>query len=251
MPDTEFADHWDTRSRKYDSIEWVHNPTLLEQMVRICQPETDTRVLDVGTGTGAVAMALSPHVKEVLGIDISPGMLDLAQNNMCANTTFRYGDVRDIPVRNATYDLVTARNVFHNILSAADRLQAVSECLRVLRLGGRFVLTEGIPRRPELKPEFTNIFALKENRVVFLSEDLRDLLATAGFQEVVAYEIEDPNFDLLNWLDNDPYVSEANKQAIVKLHIDASEEFRRAYNVRSQNGTVLIDTSVAFVVGTR
>jgi SAM-dependent methyltransferase len=137
------------------------------------------------------------------------------------------------------------------ILVTEDRLRAALECHRVLRPGGRFVISEGIPRRPELKDEFAKIFEPKEERVVFLSKDIRDLLSAAGFRQVEVHELEDPDFDLHNWLDNDPYVSDAKRREIIQLHTEGSEEFRCAYNVRSHNGRVLIDTSVAFLVGTK
>src|SRR3989338_2288229 len=69
---------WAVRAKKYERLEWVNKPTYLGAFLAAgCFRKTD-RVLDVGTGTGIIAHSLSPHVKEVIGIDISEEMLKKA-----------------------------------------------------------------------------------------------------------------------------------------------------------------------------
>ncbi len=243
--------HWAQRAPTYNRLKWVANRRLLAQLVSYADLQPHHTVLDAGTGTGVVALGMAPHVRAVYGIDFCPEMLRRANLNSHQNVVFQVGDIRSIPFGSNTFDRVTARNVFHNILPEEDRVQAARECQRVLVPGGKFILSEGIPRVEELKEEFASIFALKEERIVFTSGDLSGLLRAAGFGQVEAHEEADPDFDVNNWLDNDGTLSEDRKQRIINLHTQGSQLFQRIYNVRSMDGRVLIDTTAAYVIGTK
>src|SRR5690349_6521822 len=52
----------------------------------------DERALDVGTGAGALALALAPLVREVVGVDPVPELLELARDRSLPNTEFVEGD---------------------------------------------------------------------------------------------------------------------------------------------------------------
>ena len=56
------------------------------------RPAGDERVLDVGTGAGALALALAPLVREVVGLDPVPELLQLAREREAPNSEFVEGD---------------------------------------------------------------------------------------------------------------------------------------------------------------
>lgn len=100
-------------------------------------------VLDLGTGTGAVAQRAALTVGpsgRVVGIDISPDMLALAQQRVTAlgldNLTLRDGSAESIPVDDGTFDVVLA---CLSMMYVIDRESAAREIARALRPGGRFV----------------------------------------------------------------------------------------------------------------
>lgn len=100
------------------------------------------RVLDVGTGTGAVALRAAPLVRggEVIGVDISRHMLDIAKQRAQAaqldNTTFVEGRAEELPIEDNSVDRVLASL---SLMYSLDRAASAHEFARVLRPGGRVV----------------------------------------------------------------------------------------------------------------
>jgi SAM-dependent methyltransferase len=102
-------------------------------------------VLDVGCGTGAVALAIARRAgTRVTGIDLVPRHVERAR--ACAaeaglqdRTTFLEGDATALPFPDASFDHVYAiESAYH----AADKPRFYAECARVLRPGGRFLGTD-------------------------------------------------------------------------------------------------------------
>ena len=112
-----------------------------------------TSVLDLATGSGDVAFALSQHLPpetRITGLDFCQPMLDQArlkksQSARYANVTFHQGDVLALPVASGKFDAVTISFGLRNL---ADRAQGLQEMFRVLRPGGRlFILEFSQPQR--------------------------------------------------------------------------------------------------------
>ncbi|HSF05036.1 MAG TPA: methyltransferase domain-containing protein [Methylomirabilota bacterium] len=100
-------------------------------------------VLDLGTGTGAVAQRVGAIVGprgRVLGVDISPEMLALARRSATSvglgNLTFIEGRAEAIPAEDAAFSVVLA---CLSMMYVIDREAAANEIARVLKPGGRFV----------------------------------------------------------------------------------------------------------------
>ncbi len=89
------------------------------RIVRFVAPTGDERALDSGTGTGALAFALAPHVREVVGVDLVPELLEQARKRVgqVPNVTLRRGRCdrasvrlrRVRPGRNAAHASTTSR----------------------------------------------------------------------------------------------------------------------------------------------
>ena len=95
-------------------------------------------VLDLGCGIGRFAAALAPGVRSVLGLDLSPGMVEEARRRVrFANVRFAVGSGRDLAgVAAESLDLVLAADVFPYLVEAGLAERHVAEIARVLRPGG-------------------------------------------------------------------------------------------------------------------
>ena len=101
------------------------------------------RVLDLGTGTGSVAVKAALSVAPggtVTAIDISPEMLAVARQRIASmglsNVSFQQGRAEELPVPSGQFDAVLASL---SLMYVIDRNAAAREIARVLRPGGRLV----------------------------------------------------------------------------------------------------------------
>ncbi len=134
---------WDRMSAIYGSEIDTRFVPVVERVVARGRLAPGQRVLDLGTGTGSVAVRAARLVGasgHVTGTDISEEMLARARERAAAlglgNVTFRQGRAEAIPADGASFDAVLASL---SLMYVIDRAAAAREIARVLRPGGRFV----------------------------------------------------------------------------------------------------------------
>lgn len=117
--------------------------SVVENVVRRGELTPGQRVLDLGTGTGSVAMraaALVAPAGRVLGVDISPEMLAVTRQRLIesdrSNVDLREGRAEQLPADDGSIDTLLASL---SLMYVIDRAAAAREIRRVLRPGGRFV----------------------------------------------------------------------------------------------------------------
>ncbi|HZR92308.1 MAG TPA: methyltransferase domain-containing protein [Gaiellaceae bacterium] len=104
----------------------------------------DERVLDSGAGTGALALALAPLVREVVAVDVVPELLEQgrrAAGGEFPNVRWLEGDATRLPFETDSFDLAGCHRTLHHI--ARPEL-AVAELARVTRLGGSVLIIDQI-----------------------------------------------------------------------------------------------------------
>lgn len=99
------------------------------------------RVLDVATGHGNTALAAARRDCDVIGIDITPSLLEQARQRATAEhlrVSFREGDAEAISFPDESFDVVLST---FGVIFASDSHQAANELLRVCRPCGKIGLT--------------------------------------------------------------------------------------------------------------
>lgn len=115
---------------------------LRDRIVAAAAPRPDDVVVDIGAGTGLLALALAERVHSVWAIDISPPMLEYldakAESAQIGNVRCAVASASSLPLVDESVDLAVSNYCFHH-LDDDGKVRAVNEVARVLRPGGRFV----------------------------------------------------------------------------------------------------------------
>lgn len=143
------VDVWDRISQLYLREVDPRFATVVENVVTRGDLKQGQRVLDLGTGTGAVAIgaaALVGPAGKVAGVDISPDMLALTRRRVVesgyANIDLHEGRAEQLPAGDGSFDVLLASL---SLMYVIDRAAAAREVRRVLRPGGRFVAAVWAP----------------------------------------------------------------------------------------------------------
>jgi len=210
----EVAEMFNNISKKYDflnhflslGVDKIWRKKAIKKLREI-EPK---RILDIATGTGDFAIAsLKLNPTEVVGIDISAGMLEVGREKMKARSfdsiiTMTLGDSEDLPFEDNYFDALTVgfgvRNFEHLEIGLA-------EMLRVIRVGGKVIILEfSKPKKFPIKqgygfiskyiiPFFGKRISKDEKAYAYLPESIAafpegqemiDILTKLGYKDVEA-----------------------------------------------------------------
>ena len=110
-----------------------------DRLVAMAAPAAGARAADLATGTGDIAFALQRAGADVVGVDVTWRMIELA-NRKARETArppaFLVGDMIALPLASGSFDLVTAGYGLRNV---PDLRSAIDEIRRVLKPGGKML----------------------------------------------------------------------------------------------------------------
>jgi SAM-dependent methyltransferase len=157
-------------------------------------------VIDLGSGPGLDAMLAAREVGpdgEVIGVDMTPAMIETATRNAraldAANVRFVLGDIEALPLPDASADVVLSNCVIN---LAPDKSRVFREAYRVLKPGGRFVVADILASSelPEALRGDPAAWAACVAGAVSASDYVEGLRA-AGFSQVSAARAETDEAD--------------------------------------------------------
>jgi ubiquinone/menaquinone biosynthesis C-methylase UbiE len=137
---------WDARVEAWEQV--ATSPAFLairDRIFELAEPRRDDYVVDLGAGTGLLALALAPRVRGLVAVDISERMLERLDDAAAAegvlNVEPLVADLRRLPLEDECATLVVSNYAFHHLDNPGKEL-ALAEARRILRPGGRLVICD-------------------------------------------------------------------------------------------------------------
>ncbi len=195
---------FDTISGEYDRLNRVisfgTDVRWRKRVVSILTPKKPSRILDIATGTGDLAIALKETgAEQIVGLDISPGMLDIGKQkvqelNLDQTIEMVIGDSEQLNYEEGYFDAAT---VAFGVRNFENLKQGLSEIYRVLKPGGTFVVLEtSVPTRFPFKqgyyfysryllPVIGRIFSRDRSAYRYLSESAASFPYGEAFNNIL------------------------------------------------------------------
>lgn len=140
--------------------------------IRLAAHDAPKRALDIATGTGDMAILLARKAPDcdIIGLDISGKMLDIAREKiqkrgLSDRIDFQQGDSENLPFTDNTFDVIT---VAFGVRNFENTLQGLKECNRVLKPAGQLVVLEF--SQPHLTPFKQLYFAYSKYVLPFIGK---------------------------------------------------------------------------------
>jgi ubiquinone/menaquinone biosynthesis C-methylase UbiE len=130
-------------------------------LLRLLSLSPNSALLDIGGGTGRVAIALRSRVKNVIVLDVSNGMLRRAIGKGLATV---HAPAESLPFPGGCMDRILMMDALHHV---ADQHQTAQELWRVLAPGGRILIIE-----PDIRKAYVKLIALSEKMLLMRSHFL-------------------------------------------------------------------------------
>jgi ubiquinone/menaquinone biosynthesis C-methylase UbiE len=230
-------------------------------LVQVANPQLGERVLDIACGTGIVTRKVAPLVGSrgiVIGLDANPDMINMARiaaERDHLAIEWHTSPAEQLPFPDENFDLILCQ---FGLMFFTNRHAALNEMYRVLRKGGRLILSvwQGLDRHPFyqiLHDVSQHRFGKSSVETVFSlgnSNELRKLLTDSGFRHV---EIEPMSItahfpqpeEFLAWeIDIDPAEAPAlqnlDKEAQQAIMAAARQDMQRPLEEVMQENQVVL-----------
>jgi ubiquinone/menaquinone biosynthesis C-methylase UbiE len=232
----EIKKQFNLRSSTFEgSVHWVRDPVLISAHIRMAGRPEGGRAIELCCGTGAVARGLCAVGWDVTGVDISEGMVNEASKYVKAMV----GDAAKLPFDDAIADLIVMRQAYFLL---DDGHAVLREVRRLLKPGGKFLLSHLVPYSSTDAPHLQKVHAAKQAQMrrFFTTESLTEELDTHGF-DVVARDFVTVRENVSLWMREAPELSEDKRREVCDLVLNAPENYRKVRRVELVDGEIFED----------
>lgn len=207
---TRDAGSYDPVAQSYDRLSDRFTTPMVTRLLALAQPKGSEQLLDVGTGTGIVtreAAKASGGSLQVVGVDLSQGMLDVAEarasaERLSGQITYRRMDAEALSLEDGSFDVVTSLFALAHFPSPASALR---EMYRVLRPGGRVVVAIG--SGPALFSRAGLLQGCRRMSDLLARSRGRRLLACRFLETLTEkHHPESPSPEQAHWFGDNPYL---------------------------------------------
>ncbi len=158
-----------------------------ERVVNLTNAPKGSKILDVATGTGQQAFAFAKKGYEVIGIDLSESMLNVAKKrNKYRNAKFEAADATNLPFEDNSFDVSSISFALHE-MPLSIREKVLKEIVRVTKQKGIIVVVDyGLPKNKIGRSLVYHLIALYEPEYYksFIKSDLEALLNKNRIEEI-------------------------------------------------------------------
>jgi SAM-dependent methyltransferase len=186
-------------------------------------PPSDGRILDVACGTGLLARALAPRVREVVAVDLTPEMRMHgrrgAELDGIRNVRFEEGAAEALPYESETFDAVVTRFSVHHF---EDPGAVLREMTRVSKPGGVLGVIDIVaPEDGRIADRYNHLERLRDpTHTRALSPiELRDRIEAAGVRVTGEFRRDVKN-DLVGWLDRTRTAAAARAEILESIRTE-------------------------------
>ena len=225
----------------------------LRHLLKFANLPTGQRILDVGTGNGRLALMLAEDgARDVVGIDISPAMLEVAEylrassmSPSAQRVNYRLASAQSLPFRSEGFDAAICRLVLHHT-HHPDVI--IRELFRLLRPGGILILADLLATDDPVRRATQNTIEARRNPshvAIYTADQYRKMVVNGGFtieNDAVAVfdrEIED-------WL-SDLQCDPANRPIVREMIEAGLETDATGLKVRQQGGKLVFDQRLFYI----
>ncbi len=156
----------------------------LARLLELASPQAADVVLDVATAAGHNALSFAPHVRHVIGLDLTPEMLPeakgLAQKRQVHNVSFSQGDAEHLPFADHCFTIVTCRIAPHHF---PDVARAIRDMARICQPGGCVAICDNVTPADPDAAAYINAFEARRDpshHWAYSREEWRQFMIRAG-----------------------------------------------------------------------